>query len=192
MIASIQGIVASTGKDYAVIATNSGLGYKVFAPHSVLERLHSDSEAFLHTTLIVREDSMTLYGFATTTERDVFDTLISISGIGPKTGLAILSTLSLDSLRNAVVGDRAEILTRVPGIGNKSAQKILIELKDKLKFGLDTAPISAFDDINSDVLDTLVALGYSIVEAQTAIQSLPKDAPPTVEDRVRLALSYFA
>ena len=192
MIASIQGIVASTGKDYAVIATNSGLGYKVFVPHSVLERLHSDSEAFLHTTLIVREDSMTLYGFATTTERDVFDTLISISGIGPKTGLAILSTLSLDSLRNAVVGDRAEILTRVPGIGNKSAQKILIELKDKLKFGLDTAPISAFDDINSDVLDTLVALGYSIVEAQTAIQSLPKDAPPTVEDRVRLALSYFA
>jgi len=192
MIASIQGMVASTGKDYAVIATNSGLGYKVFVPHSVLERLHSDSEAFLHTTLIVREDSMTLYGFATTTERDVFDTLISISGIGPKTGLAILSTLSLDSLRNAVVGDRAEILTRVPGIGNKSAQKILIELKDKLKFGLDTAPISAFDDINSDVLDTLVALGYSIVEAQTAIQSLPKDAPPTVEDRVRLALSYFA
>ena len=192
MIASIQGMVAATGKDYAVIATTSGLGYKVFVPFSVLERLHTDSEAFLHTTLIVREDSMTLYGFATTTERDVFDTLISISGIGPKTGLAILSTLSLDSLRNAVVGDRAEILTRVPGIGNKSAQKILIELKDKLKFGLDTAPISEFDDVNSDVLDTLVALGYSIVEAQTAIQSLPKDAPPTVEDRVRLALSYFA
>ena len=192
MIASIQGVVAATGKDYAVIATNNGIGYKVFVPHSTLERLHDDSDAFLHTTLIVREDSMTLYGFATTTERDVFDTLITISGIGPKTGLAILSTLSLDSLRNAVVGDRAEILTRVPGIGNKSAQKILLELKDKFKFGLDTAPISAFDDLNSDVLDTLVALGYSIVEAQTAIQSLPKDAPPTVEDRVRLALSYFA
>lgn len=192
MIASIQGIVAATGKDYAVIATNNGIGYKVFVPHSVLERLHDDSDAFLHTTLIVREDALTLYGFATTTERDVFDTLISISGIGPKTGLAILSTLSLDSLRNAVVGDRAEILTRVPGIGNKSAQKILLELKDKFKFGLDTAPVAAFDDINSDVLDTLVALGYSIVEAQTAIQSLPKDAPPTVEDRVRLALSYFA
>ena len=192
MIASIQGVVTATGKDYAVIATNNGIGYKVFVPHSSLERLYAESEAFLHTTLIVREDSLTLYGFATTTERDVFDTLITISGIGPKTGLAILSTLSLDSLRNAVVGDRAEILTRVPGIGNKSAQKILIELKDKFKFGLDTAPVSVFDDLNSDVLDTLVALGYSIVEAQTAIQSLPKDAPPTVEDRVRLALSYFA
>jgi Holliday junction DNA helicase RuvA len=192
MIASIQGVVAATGKDFAVIVTNNGLGYKVFVPHSSLERLYDGSDAFLHTTLIVREDSLTLYGFATTTERDVFDTLITISGIGPKTGLAILSTLSLDSLRNAVVADRAEILTRVPGIGNKSAQKILLELKDKLKFGQDTAPIAAFDDLNSDVLDTLVALGYSIVEAQTAIQSLPKDAPPTVEDRVRLALSYFA
>ncbi len=191
MISSIQGMVAATGKDYAVIATNNGIGYKVFVPHSSLERLQSENDAFLHTTLIVREDSLTLYGFDTTTERDVFDTLITASGIGPKTGLAILSTLSLDSLRNAVVGDRAE-MTRVPGIGNKHAQKILLELKDKFKFGLDTAPVAAFDDLNSDVLDTLVALGYSIVEAQTAIQSLPKDAPHNVEDRVRLALSYFA
>ncbi len=191
MIASIQGIVAATGKDYAVITTG-GLGYKVFVPFTSLERLYPDSDAYLHTTLIVREDSLTLYGFATTVERDVFDILISISGIGPRTGLAIMSTLSLDSLKNAVVSDRAEILTRVPGIGTKSAQKILIELKDKLKLGLDTAPASAFDDVNSDVLDTLVALGYSIVEAQTAIQSLPKDAPTNVEDRVRLALSYFA
>ncbi|MCA0453128.1 MAG: Holliday junction branch migration protein RuvA [Chloroflexi bacterium] len=191
MIASIQGMVAATGKDYAVVTTG-GIGYKVFVPFHTLERLHSENEAYLHTTLIVREDSLTLYGFATTTERDVFDILISISGIGPKTGLAIMSTLTLDSLRNAVVAERAEILTRVPGIGNKSAQKILIELKDKLKLGMDTAPVSTFDDVNSDVLDTLVALGYSIVEAQTAIQSLPKNAPQDVEERVRLALSYFA
>ena len=191
MIASIQGMVAATGKDYAVVTTG-GIGYKVFVPFPTLERLHSENEAYLHTTLIVREDSLTLYGFATTTERDVFDILISISGIGPKTGLAIISTLTLDSLKNAVVAERAEILTRVPGIGNKSAQKILIELKDKLKLGMDTAPVSTFDDVNSDVLDTLVALGYSIVEAQTAIQSLPKNAPQDVEERVRLALSYFA
>lgn len=191
MIASIQGIVAATGKDYAVITTN-GIGYKVFVPFPTLERLHTENEAYLHTTMIVREDSLTLYGFATTTERDVYDILISISGIGPKTGLAIMSTLTLDSLKNAVVADRAEILTRVPGIGNKSAQKILIELKDKLKIGMDAIPAAAFDDVNSDVLDTLVALGYSIVEAQTAIQSLPKNAPQNVEERVRLALSYFA
>jgi holliday junction DNA helicase RuvA len=133
-----------------------------------------------------------LFGFATTTEREVFEILLSVNGVGPKLALAVLSTLSIDNLRNAVIGDRADILTRVPGIGKKTAQKVVIELKDKLKLGLDTAPVSAFDDVNSDVLDALVVLGYSIVEAQTAIQSLPIDAPHNVEDRVRLALQYFA
>jgi holliday junction DNA helicase RuvA len=191
MIASIQGQVMTTGKDFAVIVTG-GLGYKVFVPFPTLERIDVGSETFLHTVLIVREDSLTLFGFATTPEREIFEILLSISGIGPRTALAMLSTLSLDSLRNAVVSDRAEILTRVPGIGKKSAQKILIELKDKLKLGLDSAPIASFDDVNTDVIDALVALGYSIVEAQTAVQSLPKDAPEVVEDRVRLALQYFA
>ncbi|HEX2909110.1 MAG TPA: Holliday junction branch migration protein RuvA [Phototrophicaceae bacterium] len=190
MIASIQGTVAATARDYVVITTG-GIGYKIFVPHSTLERLDS-GEAFLHTTLVVREDSLSLYGFSTVEERELFDTLLTITGIGPKMALAILSTLTIDNLRNAVVGERAEILTRVPGIGKKTAQKILIELKDKLKFGPDTIPVAAFDDVNSDVLDTLVALGYSIVEAQTAIQSLPKDAPQDVEARVKLALQYFA
>jgi Holliday junction DNA helicase RuvA len=111
--------------------------------------------------------------------------------VGPKVALAILNTLSADNLRNAVVADRAEILTRVPGIGKKTAQKILFELKDKLAVGLDAIPAAGFDDIDSDVIDTLVALGYSIVEAQTAIQSLPPNAPEEVEERVRLALQYF-
>jgi Holliday junction DNA helicase RuvA len=191
MIASIEGKVATTGRDHAVIVTG-GIGYKIFVPFPTLERLHVAEVTFLHTLLIVREDSMTLYGFATTTERELFEILLTVSGVGPKLALAILSNLSIDSLKNAVVGERPEILTRVPGIGKKTAQKILIELKDKLKLGLDVGPIAAFDDLNTDVLDALVALGYSIVEAQTAIQSLPKDAPANVEDRVRLALQYFA
>jgi Holliday junction DNA helicase RuvA len=191
MIASIQGKVASTGRDHVVIVAG-GIGYKIFAPHPTLERVDPSSETFLHTVLIVREDSMTLFGFATTTEREVFEILLSVNGVGPKLALAVLSTLSIDNLRNAVIGDRADVLTRVPGIGKKTAQKVVIELKDKLKMGLDTAPVDAFDDVNSDVLDALVVLGYSIVEAQTAIQSLPIDAPKTVEDRVRLALQYFA
>jgi Holliday junction DNA helicase RuvA len=190
MIASIQGKLASTARDHVVITTG-GIGYKVFVPFPTLERLDPSEEAFLHTSLIVREDSLTLYGFATSAEREVFEILLTISGVGPRTALAILSTLSIDNLRNAVISERAEILTRVPGIGKKTAQKMLIELKDKLKIGMDAAPVEAFDDINSDVLDALVALGYSIVEAQTAIQSLPIDAPRNVEDRVRLALQYF-
>lgn len=191
MIASIEGKVTGSGKDFVIVATG-GIGYKVFVPFQTLQRVDSAAETFLHTILIVREDSLTLFGFATIDEREVFEILLSVNGVGPKLALAILSNLSLDSLRNAVVGERAEILTRVPGIGKKTAQKILIELKDKLKFGLDTAPVAFFDDVNSDVLDTLVALGYSIVEAQTAIQSLPSDAPPNVEERVRMALQYFA
>lgn len=191
MIASLEGKISHTGRDYVVLVTG-GVGYKVFVPFQTIEKTNSDSDTFLHTVMIVREDSMSLYGFASAAERDTFEILLSVSGVGPKLALAVISTLSLDNLRNAVIGERAEILSRVPGIGKKTAQKVLIELKDKLKIGLDAAPVSVFDDLNSDVMDTLVALGYSIVEAQTAIQSLPVDAPDSVEERVRLALSYFA
>ena len=191
MIASIQGKVASLDIDSgcAVIVVG-GLGYKIFVPHNTLTRLDHEN-VFLHTHLVVREDSLTLFGFSTPVERSLFETLLKISGVGPRVALSIMSTLSLDNLRNAVISERAEILTRVPGIGKKTAQKILFELKDKLSIGLEAIPASTFDDINSDVLDTLVALGYSIVEAQTAIQALPLDAPDSVEERVRLALQYF-
>lgn len=189
MIASIQGTVAGTHKDHLIV-TVGGIGYKVFAPFSTLERVDG-GEVFLHTLLIVREDALSLYGFATLTEREVFERLITVNGVGPKLALSVLSTLTIDSLRNAVLSDRAELLTRVPGIGKKTAQKIVIELKDKLGAGLDSAPTDLFDDVNSDVMDALVALGYSIVEAQTAIQSLPIDAPRNVEERVRLALQHF-
>lgn len=189
MIASIQGKVAATHNDHLIINVN-GLGYKVFVPENARSHRNDDT-IFLHTHLVVREDSLTLYGFSTPSELQLFETLLTISGVGPRVALAILSTLSVDNLRNAVVSERPEILTRVPGIGKKTAQKILFELKDKISTGLDAAPVDSFDDINSDVIDTLVALGYSIVEAQTAVQALPKDAPDDVEERVRLALEYF-
>ncbi len=190
MIASIEGRISTSGKDYMIVAVG-GIGYKVFVPHSAFEHV-VDERVFLHTLLIVREDSLTLYGFGTAAEREVFETLIAVNGVGPRIALAILSTLSIDNLRNAVMSDRAEILTRVPGIGKKTAQKILLEIKDKIAVGLDAVPVDSFaDSINSDVMDTLIALGYSIVEAQTAIQSLPSDAPKDVEERVRLALQYF-
>lgn len=191
MIASIQGKVSLLDIDagYAILVV-AGIGYKVFAPQQTLARMGHD-EVFLHTHLVVREDLLSLYGFATAPERNLFETLLKISGVGPRTALSILSTLSIDNLQNAVVGERPDILTRVPGIGKKTAQKILLELKDKLAVGLAAIPAAAFDDVNSDVLDALVSLGYSIIEAQTAIQALPLDAPDSVEERVRLALQYF-
>lgn len=190
MIASIEGQVAAVHADHIVVAVN-GIGYKIFMPSSALTQNAGD-HVFLHTTLVVREDSLTLYGFPALAERDIFDTLITVSGIGPKLGLAILGTLTPDHLRSAVVGEQPDILVRVPGIGKKMAQKIVLELKDKLAAGMGDLPIGVFSDVNADVLDTLVALGYSIVEAQTAIQALPPDAPTEVEERVRLALQYFA
>jgi Holliday junction DNA helicase RuvA len=189
MIASIEGTVGAALNDGMVIAVN-GLGYRVFTPPSAIRE--AGESVMLHTTLIVREDSLTLFGFPSPADRDLFDLLLTISGVGPKVALSILSTLNADHLRNAVVADRAEILTRVPGIGKKTAQKILFELKDKLPKGLADAPVTLYDDVNSDVIDTLVALGYSIVEAQTAVQAMPADAPQDVEERVRLALQYFA
>jgi Holliday junction DNA helicase RuvA len=189
MIASIQGRVATIESDSVVIVVN-GIGYQVFLPNPT--DYHHGEEIALHTHLIVREDSLTLFGFSTISEREIFETLLKVNGVGPRLGLAILTTMTVDSLRNAVFSDRAELLTRVPGIGKKTAQKIVFDLKDKLKDGLDTMPIGELDNINTEVMDVLIALGYSIVEAQTALQSLPKDAPDNVEDRVRLALQNFA
>jgi Holliday junction DNA helicase RuvA len=190
MIASIEGRVAATYPDHVVIVTN-GIGYNVYMPSSALTRTLENETLFVHTHLIVREDALTLYGFPTVAERELFEKIITVSGVGPKLALAIMGTLTPDHLRNAVVTEQPDILTRVPGIGKKMAQKIVFELKDKFKSDGALVTVSGFSDINADVLDTLVALGYSIVEAQSAIQSLPADAPQDVESRVRMALQYF-
>ena len=187
MIASLHGKVETTGDDHVILVVQ-GVGYKVYTPNPYA----LTGECHLHTTLVVREDSLTLYGFETPAEKDIFESLLKVNGVGPRMALAILGHTSVDNLRSAVFNERSELLTRVPGVGKKTAQKIVLELKDKLGSGMDVAPVAAFDDINTDVMDTLIALGYSVVEAQSAIQSLPREAPESVEERVRLALQYFA
>ncbi len=191
MISSVRGRVLDKLND-AVVVDVGGVGLEVNASRVALEDCQIGDEARLVTRLIVREDSLTLYGFGNAPERELFDVLIKISGVGPKLGMTIVSTLSIDNLRNALVSDRVEVLTRVPGIGKKTAQKIMLELKDKLPIGLDSIPASGFDDINTDVMDALVALGYSVVEAQSAIQSLPPDAPDSIEERTIIALGYLS
>lgn len=191
MIATIRGRVARITEE-SIILEVGGIGVDVAAPRPTLEQCREGEEAFLQTRLIVREDSLTLYGFAHIAERDLFDTLIKISGVGPKLAITILSSLSIDNLRNAVMSERPETLTRVPGIGKKTAQKIFFELKDKLPVGLDAIPTGGFEDTNSDVMEALVALGFSVIEAQTAIQSLPPDAPDDMQERIRLSLQYLS
>ena len=191
MIASIRGTVAAKDGDSVVIVVG-GIGIDINASRTALEQCYVGDEAGLVTRLIVREDALTLFGFGSEPERDLFDTLIKINGVGPKLAMMILSTLSIDNLRNAVMSERVELLTRVPGIGKKTAQKIMLELKDKLPVGLDAIPEGDFGDTHGDVMDALVALGFSVVEAQMAIQSLPADTPQDTETRVMLALQQLS
>lgn len=189
MIATLEGKLGFKDAQKLVVIVG-GIGLEVLAPFSTLEALAGD-RVFLHTRLVVREDSLTLYGFASVAERDLFDSLIKISGIGPKLALTILSTLSVDNVRGAVSNDRPEALSRVPGIGKKTAQKIVLELRDKLATVLQAAPVAEAGSVNADVIDALTALGYSVIEAQTAVQALPLDAPPDEESRLFLALQHL-
>ncbi len=190
MITTLEGNLVSKSTDHLVV-TVGGVGIEVIAPFTTIEKLQSE-RVFLYTRLVVREESLTLYGFATAGERELFDVVLKISGIGPKLAVAILSTLSVDNLRSAVVNDRPEIISRVPGIGKKTAQKIVLELQDKIAGGLDSLPLASEDDNSGVILDALTALGYSVVEAQAAIQSIPLDAPDDVEERVRIALQSLS
>jgi len=141
--------------------------------------------------LVVREDALSLYGFETAPERALFTLLLGVDGVGPKVALSVLSSLTIDSVQRAVFNEQEEILHRVPGVGKKTAQKIILYLHDRLKPVAGLENIAAMSDTDSQVLAALTALGYSVVEAQSALQSIPRDAPQELEERVRLALQYF-
>jgi len=191
MIASLNGRVAEKGSDYAIVEIG-GVGLQVFVPAPHVDELRVGEKVFLHTHLVVREDALTLYGFETVEEREFFMLLIGVSGVGPRLALATLSTLNPDAIRRAVFAEQAEVFSRVPGIGKKSAQKILLHLQDRIKDVDGLAPVARMDDADTQVFEALVALGYSVVEAQAAMQAIPRDAPDDVETRIRLALQYFS
>jgi len=145
----------------------------------------------LFTHLHVRENELALYGFLTEEELALFKLLLSISGVGPKVALALLSTVSPDALRQAVVQEEPGLLSRVPGIGPKTAKSIIFHLKDKLiPTGVEVAPL--LSDTDAEIIAALTSLGFSLVEAQAALQSLPRDEDLALEERVRQALAYLA
>jgi Holliday junction DNA helicase RuvA len=191
MIATLNGRIAEKGADYAIIEVG-GVGFRVFVPSPHVDELRVGETVFLHTYLVVREDALTLYGFANVEEREFFNLLIGVNGVGPRLALATLSTLNPDAIRRAVFSEQPEVLTRVPGIGKKSAQKIVLHLQDRIQAVDGLGPVAAMDDTDTQVLEALVALGYSIVEAQAALQTIPRDAPGDIETRIRLALQYFS
>lgn len=188
MISLLQGTVASHRPDHMVVLVG-GVGFKVAVPVNIAASV--GEPITLHTSMIVREDLIALYGFDTPEEREIFERLITVSGVGPRTAIAAIGTLGIDRLRSAIGAGQVEALTRVPGLGRKTSEKIILELRDKLKGADGLIPAGPLSDVNRDLLDALAGLGYSTSEAQSALNSIPASAEETFEDRLRLALQYF-
>ena len=189
MIGRLSGILFDKNPAQLLVDCN-GVGYEVSVPMSTFYNLpHTGDKVTLLTHMVVREDAQLLYGFGTTQERELFRELIKISGIGARTALAILSGMSVADLAQAVTLQEAGRLTKVPGIGKKTAERLLLELKGKLGADLGAAPGVAHDSSN-DVLNALLALGYSEKEAALAIKQVP--AGSTVSDGIRHALKALS
>jgi len=191
MIASLYGRLDSLSTDSAVINVG-GIGFQVYMPTSTLSTLGTvGKEVKLHTHFHLREDNATLYGFATSDELGLFQTLIGVSGLGPKLALAMLSAMSVEQLAMAIATGSTDMLTTVPGVGKKMASRIVLELKEKIGAGLIATPAAQLAQENTDVLAALTALGYSVVEATHAVATLPPDQNLSLEEKIKLALQYF-
>lgn len=191
MIATIRGEIAQV-EDNGLIIEVGGVGLRVFVPKPLRERTKAGEAVFLFTHMVVHEDDWKIFGFDSQADRELFSTLLGVDGVGPRTALSVLSTLSLDTVQRAVFSDEPDLLSRVPGVGKKTAQKLVLYLHDRLKPVSGLEKIASMSDADSEVLAALTALGYSVVEAQTAIQSIPNDTPDDVEQRLRFALQQFS
>jgi Holliday junction DNA helicase RuvA len=191
LIATLNGKLIQVEEESIVVEV-SGVGFLVNVPKQLAAELKPGQNVSLNTSLIVRQDSLALFGFDTAEGREYFDLLLGVSGIGPRLALTILSTLTPESIRRAVFSDQPEVLSRVPGVGKKSSQKIIFHLQDKITPEDSFEPMAGMSEVDSEVLSALIALGYSVVEAQAAVQSIPPDSQEDVESRLRLALAYFS
>ena len=174
MISSVRGTVLSVGLDHAVIEVG-GVGFAVQAAPSTLATLRRGEQATLATALVVREDSLTLFGFADADARDLFWLLLSVSGIGPRLGLAMLAVLEPDKLRSALSEGNVTMLTQVPGIGRKGAERLIIELRDKvgaLPAGEQAVAAPSAGAVRASVVEALVGLGFAAKAAEQAVDGV--------------------
>lgn len=184
MIAKITGKVDYIRNNYAVIDVQ-GVGYKVMMTEVGLGRAASFSEVQLYIHTYVREDQLALYGFVSLEELEMFELLIGISGIGPKAALGILTIASPSAIKTAIINEDSSILTRVSGVGKKTAERVILELQNKI----DGLPVSDQNEAQSDqeVIEALISMGYKIAEAREAAKAVPKDVT-NISDRIRAAL----
>ena len=191
MIASLHGKLESLGSEWAVINVG-GIGFQVYMPTSTLSTLSTiGEEVKLYTHLHLKEDNATLYGFASADELGLFQTLITVSGLGPKLALAMLSAMNVEKLTMAIASGSTDLLTVTPGIGKKVANRLILELKDKIGAGWITTPAAALAQENADVLAALTSLGYSVSEANRAVATLPPSSDLSLEEKLKQALGYF-
>lgn len=198
MIGFVNGEIEEIGEDRVLIDCGF-MGYNVFVPGNVLEYCHQGDEIKLYTYMSVREDAINLFGFLTKDELNVFKMLITVNGIGPKGALAILTIMTPNDLRFAVMSEDSKLISRAPGIGAKTAQKVILELKDKLKIDdviccEDSLTMNQNNTKNSnkqivdDAMEALTALGYSQTEALKAIKASDLSVCVNAEDVIKLAL----
>ena len=193
MIASVRGEVIDIALDHAVIEA-AGVGYKVMATPSTLSTLRRGEDARLITAMIVREDSMTLYGFADGAARDLFTTLLGVSGVGPKIALATLAVYDAQALRQALADGDVAALTRVPGIGKRSAERMVLELRDKIGAvpGAGGTGAATGHAVRTPVVEALVGLGFAAKQAEEATDKVLADDPnATTSGALRAALSML-
>lgn len=185
MIAKIKGKIEYIKDGYAVVDVN-GIGYKIFSTAYNFGKVAGKETAdfFIHT--YVREDTLALYGFLTMEELEMFELLISISGIGPKAGMGILTVATPKTIKTAILNEDSTILTKVSGVGKKTAERVILELKNKIADLPESEKEGAISD--SDAIEALMSMGYSVMEARDALKMVPKDVKD-IGQRIRLALS---
>ncbi len=191
MIARLRGrAVAWDGE--GLVLDVGGVGYRLLATPTAVRKAEGAAEVALETHLHVREDALQLFGFADAAERELFEQLLTVSGVGPKVALAIVSGYSPGELRRAIVREDAALFQTIPGIGKKTAQRVVLELKEKLASAADVPvlPAGAGTDTRLVARDALVELGFSVADAEQALSEIDPELPP--EERVRLALKRAA
>lgn len=202
MISYIRGPLMEKTED-AVVVEAGNIGYHIFVPTSVLEALPPlGEEVKIHTHFQVREDAMVLFGFLNRQDLEIFRKLLGVNGVGPKSALGVLSTLRPDEFRMAVVTEDAKLISKAPGIGNKTAQRIILDLKDKINAEdillsvSDLQPsggdLSGVGEVGKEAVEALVALGYSGTEASRAVKKVAITEDMTAEDVLKGALRHLA
>jgi Holliday junction DNA helicase RuvA len=190
MIASITGTVQKIESNSLVLHVG-GVGLRVYVPRTVLEDVGGVGRRLtLYTHLQVREDDLSLFGFETEDDLALFEVLLGVNGVGPKVALSILGTLSPELLKSAIMREEAAVLQRVPGIGKKTAERIMFHLRYKLDLAGPAAALPLVSDVDADVIDILTGLGFSIIEAQSALQHVPREVA-AIDERVQAALQYL-